>query len=276
MFTLRRFVRRGSASPAAPATPADPACRSATAATPPPPPVPTAPYSPAALRSHAAAERRQRLFRHVCGRHHHATSRLSSPTARASTTASRTAGCVASTASISPHSMRKPRIFTCWSLRPGTRCRRSPDNAPRRRCGTSARPARTDRSRSAPPSVQAGSGSPAPPAPRRYTARPPPQRHRLPVIVQQIDKRVGDRPPDRHRHPVRLPRTVPGGNVHRRLRRPIQVMQLRLRQPAVKLRHQRRRQRFPAAHHPHHRRSATPPARPPGSFAASTARSAAW
>ncbi len=29
-------------------------------------------------------------------------------------------------------------------------------------------------------------------------------------------------------------------------------MQLRLRQPAVKLRHQRRRQRFPAAHHPHH------------------------
>ncbi len=79
-----------------------------------------------------------------------------------------------------------------------------------------------------------------------------PQRHRLPVIVQQVDARVGDRPPDRHRHPVRLPRTVPGGDVHRRLRRPIQVMQLRLRQPAVKLRHQRRRQRFPAAHHPHH------------------------
>ncbi len=79
-----------------------------------------------------------------------------------------------------------------------------------------------------------------------------PQRHRLPALVQQVDTRVGDRPPDRHRHPVRLPRTVPGGDVHRRLRRPIQVMQLRLRQPAVKLRHQRRRQRFPAAHHPHH------------------------
>ncbi|CVB13756.1 Uncharacterised protein [Serratia marcescens] len=79
-----------------------------------------------------------------------------------------------------------------------------------------------------------------------------PQRHRLPALVQQVDARVGDRPPDRHRRPLRLPRTVPGGHVHRRLRRPIQVMQLRLRQPAVKLRHQRRRQRFPAAHHPHH------------------------
>ena len=37
---------------------------------------------------------------------------------RATTTASRTAGCGRSTASISPSSMRKPRIFTWWSMRP--------------------------------------------------------------------------------------------------------------------------------------------------------------
>ena len=37
---------------------------------------------------------------------------------RAKTIASRTPGCFCNTASISPSSMRKPRILTCWSARP--------------------------------------------------------------------------------------------------------------------------------------------------------------
>ena len=49
----------------------------------------------------------------------YATSRLSpGSSSRATTTASRTRACSASRASISPSSIRKPRIFTCWSFRP--------------------------------------------------------------------------------------------------------------------------------------------------------------
>ena len=47
---------------------------------------------------------------------------------RATTTASRTAGCRRSAASISPSSMRKPRTFTWWSTRP--RNSRSPSAQP--------------------------------------------------------------------------------------------------------------------------------------------------
>ncbi|CAI1205305.1 Uncharacterised protein [Serratia ficaria] len=79
-----------------------------------------------------------------------------------------------------------------------------------------------------------------------------PQRHRLPAFVQQVNPRVGDRPADRHRRQPRLAGAAPGGDVHRRLGRPVQVMQLHLRQPPVERRHQRRRQRFPAAHYPPH------------------------
>ena len=48
----------------------------------------------------------------------YATSRRSSPSPRATTTVSRTEAYARSAASISPGSMRKPRIFTCWSARP--------------------------------------------------------------------------------------------------------------------------------------------------------------
>jgi hypothetical protein len=40
------------------------------------------------------------------------------PVARAATTACATPSCSPSRASISPNSMRKPRSFTCWSIRP--------------------------------------------------------------------------------------------------------------------------------------------------------------
>ena len=70
------------------------------------------------------------------------------------TTAWRTDGCAHTAASISPGSMRKPRIFTCWSRRP--RNSSVPSGQPARAvAGAIHAPARaadrTDRRRSAPP-----------------------------------------------------------------------------------------------------------------------------
>ena len=61
----------------------------------------------------------------------------------------RPSGCASSAASISPSSMRKPRIFTCWSSGPGTPARRPRASAPRS-------PVRYSR---APASAENGSGT---------------------------------------------------------------------------------------------------------------------
>ena len=81
----------------------------------------------------------------------------------------------AARASISPSSMRKPRIFTCWSTRP--RNSSVPVGPPAHPVAGAVHPrarlgARTDRARSAPPSAPAGPGSRAPRPRRRCTARP--------------------------------------------------------------------------------------------------------
>ena len=85
-------------------------------------------------------------------------------------------------ASISPSSIRKPRTFTWWSMRPrNSSVAVAPASAPGRRCGTAARPARprTDRGRTARRSAPAGPGSRAPRRRRRCTARRHADRHRL-------------------------------------------------------------------------------------------------
>ena len=88
-----------------------------------------------------------------------------------------------SAASISPSSMRKPRILTWWSMRPrnsSVAVRRA--GAPGRRCGRAARPAlgRTGRGRSARRSAPAGPGSRAPaPAPPMYSSPGTPTGTRL-------------------------------------------------------------------------------------------------
>ena len=86
----------------------------------------------------------------------------------------RTPGLRSSAASISPGSMRKPRIFTCSSARPEELQHAvRPPAAPGRRCGTSgSRPRRTGRRRTAPPSAPHGPDSPAPARRPRCTARP--------------------------------------------------------------------------------------------------------
>ena len=96
------------------------------------------------------------------------------PRARAPT-ASRTAGCAPSAASISPSSMRKPRIFTWWSMRP--RYSRSPSAQPARQVAGAVEP-RARRAaervgrRSARRSARAGRGSRGRRRRRRRRARP--------------------------------------------------------------------------------------------------------
>ena len=80
------------------------------------------------------------------------------PALRASTTASRTRGCCASAASISPSSMRKPRILTWWSRRP--RNSSSPSGTVARQVAGAVQalrpaPPQTGRARTAPRSARA-------------------------------------------------------------------------------------------------------------------------
>ena len=89
---------------------------------------------------------------------------------------SRTAGCAARAASISPSSMRKPRILTCWSIRPrNSICPSRATSGRGRRWGRAGRPARRsrDRERSAPPSAPAAPDSRGPGHPRPQRAAPP-------------------------------------------------------------------------------------------------------
>ena len=75
---------------------------------------------------------------------------VAGPSSRAMTTASRSCGRRASAASISPSSMRKPRIFTRWSMRPRNSMFPSADSGRGRRCDRARSPAgRRDRERSA-------------------------------------------------------------------------------------------------------------------------------
>ncbi len=60
----------------------------------------------------------RRHGRHRAGRRTRPAAGRPGESSRATTTRLRTAGCLASTASISPSSMRKPRILTWWSRRP--------------------------------------------------------------------------------------------------------------------------------------------------------------
>ena len=81
------------------------------------------------------------LVRHDVG--HQACRRGAS--SRATTTASRTRRCRSSAASISPSSIRKPRIFTWWSARPRYSRSRPAASEPDRRSGTAARPPARER-----------------------------------------------------------------------------------------------------------------------------------
>ena len=140
----------------------------------PAPRAPTAPCSPAAAATAQPAAPRCPAPRPLPPPRRRPAAGRPAPSGRAITAACDTPGCAVSAASISPGSMRKPRIFTCWSTRPrnssapsGRQRARSPVRYSRR-----ARPRRTGRRRTAPPSAPAGSDSRAPAQRPRCTARP--------------------------------------------------------------------------------------------------------
>ena len=163
-------------------------------------------------------------------------------------------GAQRSAASISPSSMRKPRILTWWSARPRNSIAPSAGSGPDRPCDTAAprRSARTrGRARSAPPSPPAGSGTPAPaPSPPMQSSPGTPDRHRLQVAVAEVDLCVLDRAADRRvaRRPRRRVHAVKGG-ADRRLGRTVAVDH----------------------HHPRQPRARSPPGAPPGSARRRTA-----
>ena len=55
-----------------------------------------------------------------------------------------------------------------------------------------------------------------------------PDRNRTQTPVQHIHRRVPDRPADRHAHPAVVRGALPGGDVDRRLGRPVQVVHPRV------------------------------------------------
>ena len=112
----RRHVRvRPPTRAPAPAAPCGPACRWASAAA-----RPATTNAAGTMYSGSAPAQRARAAPSASAPPTtYATSRRSPGTSsRATTAASRTPACCRSAASISPGSMRKPRIFTCWSMRP--------------------------------------------------------------------------------------------------------------------------------------------------------------
>ena len=121
---------------------------------------------------------------------------------RATTTASRTAGCRAGAASISPSSIRKPRILTWWSTRP-----EALERAVGPPAGEVAGPvepaarASAERVGDEPLGRQAGPVQVAARQRRRRrcTARRHADRDRPQPRVEHVELRVGDRPADRDR-----------------------------------------------------------------------------
>ena len=140
-----------------------------------------------------------------------------------------TCGWLASTASISPGSMRNPRIFTCSSARPRYSSRPSagpPRPSPVRYIRSPAR-RRTDRPRTAPPSAPARPSTPAPAAHPPDTAHPPHPPAPAAAAVQHVDARVLESAgrsalPD---HTVSV--QVLAGAMHSRLSDPVHVDQPR-------------------------------------------------
>src|SRR5579875_3248791 len=74
-------------------------------------------------------------------------------------------------------------------------------------------------------------------------------RHRPELCIEHIHLHVADRSSDRHRVALLFRLTAPTGHIHRRFRRPVQIVQLHSRQPLLQLLSQLRRQRFPATDH---------------------------
>ena len=165
----------------------------------------------------------------------YATSRLSSPRRPPAPPPPPPAppACSASTASISPSSIRNPRIFTWWSMPPQVLERRRPPSAPHQVARPvqprPRRPADTDPARTAPPSAPAAPGSPAPaPPPPTYSSPGTPigTGSRCPSSTYTRRSGIGTpitlpAPPSRSAAASR-----PVRHVHRRLGDPVHVHQL--------------------------------------------------
>ena len=122
------------------------------------------------------------------------------PVSRAMTTASATAGCAVRAVSISPSSMRNPRIFTWWSARPRNSSLPSGAGGPGRRCGTCGCPAAErvgdELVRGQARLAQVAAGQPGA-GDVQLAGRA--GGHRLEVGVEDVDAHVVERPADRHR-----------------------------------------------------------------------------
>ena len=272
---LARAAPRSRASrrhrPPARAAPCGPPCRWASAAarraarTPPAPCTPAAPLragAPAAASASAVAHdvgHQPLVARHVLARQHHGLAhvRRARP----------------ARASISPSSMRKPRTFTWWSVRP-----RNSSCAVRQRQRARS-PVRYSRAPGSPPNGSGTKRSAVSSGRSQVAARDAraadaqlarhADRHRLARRVQHVDARVGQGPADGH-----LPAGGGigadrlGGGPDGGLGGPVDVPERA--HAAPQRRRQLRRERLAAAERP---RS---PARPPTPRPAASARWRAW
>ena len=144
------------------------------------------------------------------------------------------AGCARSAASISPSSMRKPRILTWWSSRPRYSMLPSASRSGRgRRCDTAARRVAAERIRHEPLGGQLGAvrGSRAPTCtPPMYSSPGTPSRHRLQPRRRARTSACWRSAGRSARCALASPATVaPAGDVDRRLGRPVEVVQLSVR-----------------------------------------------
>ena len=215
-----------------------PPSRCSTAAAPPARRTRRAPCAPAASRAgtHAASTRQASLPRRPDTRP--VAARRPRPCARPRR--SRAPMHAASSAvSISPSSIRKPRIFTWKSSRP--RYSTVAVGEPARQVARAIHPGvrsfldRRERIVHEPLRRQlaAGCDSRSPTCtPARYSSPGTPIGTSCAAPVEHVEPRVRDRPPDRHhRRRRRARRARPLAHVHRALRRPVQVVQLAPRAP---------------------------------------------
>ena len=132
--------------------------------------------------------------------------------------------CRTSAASISPGSMRNPRIFTCASARP--RNSSTPSGTPARQVPGPVHPAprRPKRIRNKPLRRQTRTTQIAPRQSRSRNVKLPrnPSRHRLQTAVQYVNPRVPDRTTDR-RHGRSADQRFTHGRADRRLGRTIGI-----------------------------------------------------